>query len=213
MAKSRKSLVVLSCLALMMATAFVGTAAAPKAKTAPAGASAPVYIPDAEAILLTESFETAVPPAGWTVTGTHTGTETWHQDSFDPYDGAYYANCNWDPSLIPQDEWLVSPPFDLAAGAGSISLWTLGSVYWCRDTFDNCDLNVYLVVGAPGGGDDILVGNADGAWPDSWIWGQAIFDISGSLPVNASVGLHYSGTDGAQISADLVVLDLSLIHI
>ena len=47
MAKSRKSLVVLSCLALMMATAFVGTAAAPKAKTAPAGASAPVYIPDA----------------------------------------------------------------------------------------------------------------------------------------------------------------------
>jgi hypothetical protein len=213
MAQLKKSLVIAFCLTILLAAAHTATAADPRKATVPAGASAPVYTPDTEAILFSESFEISVPPPTWSLVNTHTGTETWYQSTFNPYDGVASANCEWDPDLIPQDEWLVSPAYDLAAGTGSISLWSLGSLYWCRDNFDNCDLNIYLVVGAPGGGDDVMVGMADPSWIASYEWAQTSFDISGSLPINASVGLNYNGTDGATIAADLVVLDGTLIPV
>lgn len=213
MAHLRKYSAVVSCLVLALAFALALSAAEPKRITAAAGTTPPTHVPEPEAILLSESFETSVPPAGWTLQGTHTGTETWYQETYDPYDGSYYASVQYDPQLIPQDEWLVSPAFNLAAAGGTVSLWSNGSVYWCRDTFDNCDLDIYLVVGAIGGGDDILLGTADAQWPESWTWVQSTYDIATHLPVNAGVGLHYTGTDGAQVNVDLVVLDGTLVPV
>jgi hypothetical protein len=86
-------------------------------------------------------------------------------------------------------------------------------VYWCRDIFDNCDLDIYLVVGSIGGGDDVYLGTADDQWPDSWVFGQSTYNISSYLPVNAGIGLRYTGTDGAEVGADLVVLDGTLIPV
>ena len=63
---------------------------------------------------------------------------------------------------------MLSPVQNLAAATTTLSLWSMGSVYWCRDTYDNCDIEAWLVVGAVGGGDDILLGEVDGTWTASW---------------------------------------------
>jgi hypothetical protein len=91
---------------------------------------------------------------------------------------------------------------------GTLSFWSMGSIYWCRDDFDNCDLNIWIIVGDIGGGDDILVGTADADWPDNWIWAQSTFDLDALLPGGpVKIGFQYVGTDGAQIGLDDILLD------
>ena len=72
----------------------------------------------------------------------------------------------YDPALVDQNEWLLTPEYALASG--TLSVWSNGSVYWCKTDFDNCDMNVWLVVGAVGGGDDVFVGKLDDSWTASW---------------------------------------------
>jgi hypothetical protein len=118
----------------------------------------------------------------------------------------YAADVKYDPALIPQDEWLLSPAFALSDA--TLSLWSFGSLYWCRDTYDNCDLNVWLVVGDVGGGDDVFVGKADDDWSSSYTWSQSAFNLTPLLPgVPVRIGLQYAGLDGAQIALDDIVLD------
>ncbi len=74
-----------------------------------------------------------------------------------PHSGDYAANVEYDDKA--QDEWLLSPSLNLTQGV--LSFWSEGSVYYCRDYYDNCDLKVWIVVGAVGGGDDIYLGKAD----------------------------------------------------
>jgi hypothetical protein len=90
----------------------------------------------------------------------------------------------------------------------TLSLWSYGSLYWCRDTYDNCDLNVWLVVGDVGGGDDVFVGRADDDWTGTWVWSQSVFDLTPLLPAApVRLGFQYSGDDGAQVLLDDIVLD------
>ncbi len=146
---------------------FVMVAAAedPRQATGPIDRAEPTYVPSTEAILIDEGFEVAVPPPLWSWQGTHAGDTTWHQ-GLSPASGTYNANCLYDPALVPQDEWIVSEAYDLASGV--LSFWSMGSLYWCRDDFDNCDLEIWLVVGGIGGGDDILLGTADVDWAVSY---------------------------------------------
>jgi len=196
-----------------LAGATAAVAAEPKAPTGPMASAPAVYAPPAEAIVLDEGFETAVPPTGWALVATHTLEETWYQEDFTPHAGTYYASVQYDPDLVPQDEWLVSPAYDLAAATTTLSMWTNGSVYWCRDTFDNCDLEIWLVVGGVGGGDDILLGTVDSDWTASFTWTQSTFDLTSYAPISASIGFRYVGTDGAQISLDAVTLDGVLVPV
>lgn len=57
----------------------------------------------------------------------------------------------YDPLLSDQKELLLIPRF--AASSGSVSLWSYGSLYWCRDTYNSCDLEVWFVTGSWGGDD------------------------------------------------------------
>jgi hypothetical protein len=179
----------------------------PDARTAPetVGLSSSLYAPEPDAILIDEGFEDGViPPSDW-IHVANNPNETWKLYTF-PYAGAYAANVVYDSALIPQDEWLLSP--EMALTEGTLSFWSFGSLYWCRDTYDNCDLNVWLVVGDIGGGDDVYVGKADDDWTGSYIWSQSVFSLTPVLPGGPiRIGLQYTGLDGAQIALDEILLD------
>ncbi|MCA9973542.1 MAG: carboxypeptidase regulatory-like domain-containing protein [Anaerolineales bacterium] len=184
--------------------------AAVDARVAPeqVGRTAPIYQADPTAVIFTEGIEGGVvPPSGWTTQVTNASYNWKLMTVGTPYAGSYAADVEYDPALSPQDEWLISPEYTLTDG--TISFWSNGSVYWCRDTFDNCDLNVWLVVGnTAGDGDDILVGTADGDWPDNFIWAQSTFDLTPHLPAApVRIGFQYVGADGAQVGLDEIVLD------
>jgi uncharacterized repeat protein (TIGR01451 family) len=123
--------------------------------------------------------------------------------NFAPHTGSYYAHVLWDYN---QDEWLLSPEMELATGA--LSFWSYGSLYWCRDVLNNCDLNVWIVVGPLGGGDDIFVGTADQDWLNNWIWSQSAYDLTPLLPGGpVRIGFQYVGSDGAEVTLDDIVLN------
>lgn len=78
--------------------------------------------------VLTESFETAVPPTGWTLENAN--ATTWAQSEtvtfsdgtiVSPQDGVFQALLNWEYSA--QDEWLITPSFNVPTGA-SVTFWS-----------------------------------------------------------------------------------------
>ena len=155
-------------------------------------------------VLLDESFETSVPPTGWELV--QTAPTTWLQGNFNPHTGTYYAHVLYDAALNQQDEWLLTPEFALAEG--TLTVWSGGSVYWCRDTYDNCDLSVWIVVGDVGGEDDIFIQKLEDDWSNNWMWDQTTIDLSSFLPGGlVRIGFQYYGLDGAEAYIDDVVLD------
>jgi len=157
---------------------------------------------------MTEGFEAGVmPPSGWTHIQTNPN-ETWEIGTYIPHSGSYYAHVLYDSALLDQDEVLLSPTF--TADSGNVSLWSFGNLYWCRDTYDNCDLEVWFVNGSwdGGGGDDVYLGLADSDWTGNWEWSHSTFDFgpyaSGSP---ARIAFRYMGNDGAEISLDDITIN------
>ena len=159
----------------------------------------------ASTTLIYEGFEGGVvPPSGWSEEVANR-SYNWDIAIFGiPHSGDFAANVEYDDKN--QDEWLLSPEMDLTQA--TLSFWSQGSIYWCRDTYDNCDLKIWIVVGDVGGGDDIYLGEADGDWPTSWTWAQSTFDLTSFLPGGpVRIGFEYIGNDGAQILLDDILLD------
>jgi hypothetical protein len=155
---------------------------------------------------ISEGFEGgSVPPAGWTRIQTNPN-ETWEIENYDPHSGRYCAHVLYDTAL--QDEVLRSPCF--TPDSGTVTLWTFGNLYWCRDTLDNCDLEVWFVNGSwdGGGGDDVRLGLVDNDWLGTWIWSYSTFDFSPYASGNpARIALRYVGKDGAEIGVDDIRID------
>jgi len=176
----------------------------PEARAAPSepGFSPPVYAQQATDLLLEEGFEGgSFPPNDWTQIVNN--PKTWTLDSSTSHSGVYSTNVLYDYS---QDEWLLSPTLYLSEGV--LSLWSMGSLYWCRDTYNNCDLNLWVVVGEVGGGDDVWVGRADDDWTSSYTWTQSVFDLTSLLPGGpVRIGFQYLGDDGAEVVLDDISLD------
>lgn len=155
-----------------------------------------------------EGFEAGVmPPGGWTVIQNNPN-ESWNI-SGGGYSGAYRADILYDDALLDQDEILLSPAF--SADSATLSFYSLGSLYWCRDTYDNCDLEVWLVRGEWDGGadDDIYVGKADDDWTATWAWSLSSFPLDALLPTPKApirIAFRYKGNDGAEISLDDIEL-------
>ena len=165
-------------------------------------AAAPTYAPKDS--LISEGFEVSVPPTGWLLESY--SPWTWEQADFLSHGGTYYACVYYDEDLNEQDEWLLTPEYNLSEG--TLSFWSYGSLTWCRDTYDNCDLNVWLVVGDVGGGDDIFLKKADADWTATWAWSQTTIDLSTYLPGGpVRIGFQYAGADGAEIGLDDVSLE------
>jgi hypothetical protein len=150
-----------------------------------------------------EGFEAGVvPPTGWTRIQTNP-RQTWKIQVVGlPYSGSHAADVEYDDQLAQQDEVLLSPEF--APSSVQLNFYSKGSLYWCRDDNDNCDLNIWLVVGNWGGGDDIYVGKADDSWTATWEWSLTSIDLTPYLPLGTPVrvAFQYYGQDGAQIALD-----------
>ncbi|MBN1661338.1 MAG: protease inhibitor I42 family protein [Anaerolineae bacterium] len=161
--------------------------------------------PPPSGLPLHESFSSGtVPPPGWTLVQTNP-RNTWEilYSSSNP-EGLYAAQCQYDETLAAQNEVLLSPSF--TASRAVLQFYSGGSIHWCRDTYDNCDLNVWLVVGTWGGGDDIFVRTADDDWSAEWAWSYSAVDLAPYLPSGTPVrvAFQYIGADGAQIFIDAI---------
>ncbi len=157
-----------------------------------------------------EGFEEGWPPTDWTVTQSNPN-QTWFQDDVLPFEGSHNATVNYDDQLVDQDELLMGPQVVLGdLGATTLVFQTMGSPYWCRDDFDNCDLEVWAILGGEArGANDILLGLADEFWTDVFVWSPASFDlVAAGVPTDVPVAFafRYLGNDGAQASVDAIKL-------
>ncbi len=168
----------------------------------------PAQVMAVEAGNLYEGFESNImPPIGWTLVQSNT-SQTWKiSTTTSSYSGTHAADVEYDASLYNQDEILLSPP--IYGDTGSVSFLSEGSIYWCRNTYDNCDLQVWLVRGNWGGSDDVLLGKGDDAWLDNWVWAQSSFDFSDALNGSARIAFRYTGNDGAQVVLDHISISYS----
>lgn len=145
-----------------------------------------------------------VAPIGWEVESTNT-TNTWKvATAGSVYTGTYSGDVEYDPDLNDQDEFLLTPPF--RGDTGSVSFWSEGSIYWCKETNDNCDLEVWFIGEKPGLDDDVLLGKADDSWTENYSWAQSTFDFSPYLNGSGRIGFRYVGNDGAQIKLDHITI-------
>jgi hypothetical protein len=153
-----------------------------------------------------ESFEDAVPPEGWSEQIQNTG-HNWKRIAGIPtVDGLSMADCEYDPALVWQDEWLLTPELAIR-GNVAISGHTLGSITYR----DNYDVELWVVIGANAGdGDDILVAQLDPLWIADFQW--AYFEYVLSAPATPfRVGFRYVGSNGAQAGLDLVAINGSMV--
>lgn len=152
-------------------------------------------------ILTSEGFEEGtMPPSGWTLIKTNPDN-TWIITNALQHTGTYSAGVNWDSAN--QDEVLLTPVLPMTSAR--LRFWSAGSLYWCRDDHDNCDLEIWIVVGSwdDGAGDDIFVGKADDDWPADFEWALTIFELTQQLPGKpVRIGFRYKGLDG-----DAIVID------
>ena len=76
-------------------------------------ADAPAYEPS-RLDLLTESFEIAVPPAGWAMLSLGNADEEWYQTNAAAHSGLYSARLDYCPANETMDEWLITPALDFS---------------------------------------------------------------------------------------------------
>ena len=81
--------------------------------------------------LLSESFETSVPPAGWEVLdlGSATG-DSWYRTYTKAHSGNYSAKVSYYPSSNTKDEWLVTPAVDLSSATKAYLIFYEDQDYW-----------------------------------------------------------------------------------
>ncbi len=158
---------------------------------------------------ITQGFEGGVmPPSGWTRQIINT-SYTWKIDSYFPHAGSYYANVFYNENFIPQDEVLFSPSF--TTSGGSVTFYSGGNLYWCRETYNNCNLEVWVVKGSwdAGSGDDVLLGLGDSAWTSTWSYALSNFNftpyVTGGQTIK--IGFRYFGDDGAEIMLDDITIN------
>lgn len=124
--------------------------------------------------------------------------------------GDFSAEIEYDEELQLQDEWLLSPTFTLDNAI--VNFWATTSVYWCRE-MDNCDLELWLVVGEPGDSDDIFIKNLEESIEVSWEWFNFVIILTPDLPAGPfRLGFRYTGSDGAAAYLDDIVLTTSGWH-
>ncbi|KPK99972.1 MAG: hypothetical protein AMJ90_09045, partial [candidate division Zixibacteria bacterium SM23_73_2] len=161
--------------------------------------------------LLSEDFEGgAVPPTGWTADTNN--TYTWGINSAVPYEGTYYASCNYDELYTgTQDEWLISPSVDLTTGSQGWHLyfyWNM-SYYWGVDPFDNYDYELWISTDGGANFTTKLWSETDVGLFTTWTWYKADINLSSYLTYSdVKFGWRYYGYDGAQTNLDFVLVDV-----
>lgn len=156
---------------------------------------------------MAQGFETWY-PAGWSRIITNAGF-TWFQASYDPQEGNFDASIEYDPALVPQNEWMISPVLDLsAANPGlELSFWFLTSYYWHVDPYDNGDMEIRVSVDGGETWSDPLWTEDDYGLFTNWTWYEIILDFDDYIgESNFKVAFVYEGVDGAQADFDAILL-------
>lgn len=164
-----------------------------------------------KASVLDEGFEGGVvPPTGWTETTTT--SYNWEiSTSF--HSGTNGAEVEYDPGLNAQDEELITPVIDLSSATSStLTFWFSMSEYWGIQQNDNYDLNVYVSIdGGTTWSSSVFTETdvIDTTTYNNWDWIQATVDMSAYLGnANCKISFEYTGTDGASLYLDDIVLDV-----
>ncbi len=159
------------------------------------------YTPSCPAVVGGDFEDGVVPPTNWSHIQSNP-TETWKILDSESYSGNYATNCEYDSNTVDQDEWLVTP---YLTNPTKVSLQSKGSIYWCRDDNDNCDLEIWLIKGdGVNDGDDIKLGKADDDWLEGYVYAKSEFEIPSSGGAQVRIGFRYVGNDGAAIAFDEV---------
>ncbi|MCP4582046.1 MAG: hypothetical protein GY839_10535 [candidate division Zixibacteria bacterium] len=158
--------------------------------------------------ILAQGFEeNLMPPTDWSTSITNAGF-TWLIDSYSPYEGTYHADCVYDPALVPQDEYFISPVLDLTTAADVVTVefyWNM-SYYWGVDPYDNYDLelNISLDGGATWEVDPLWAEDNVGVF-ENWVYYLASVSLADyATETNVVLGWRYAGADGAAISVDAI---------
>ena len=159
-----------------------------------------------------------VPADGWEMQDGVSGgssAATWVITSTAPHEGSYSAVVPYPGNDNEVGTWLLSPAFELE-GKGIVEFSSQASPFWCRDTNDNCDLEVWVIRGNEAGdSDDIKLGLADPDWPaGDFVWTDHEMEIPAGLgPIrigflikaNKVVGGDKVYLDAIKISGDYKV--------
>ena len=165
------------------------------------GAADPAFVAPAlsPTVVLSQDFDAdPFPPAGWVISQTIV-TPTWTATPHLPR--GQVAQGGRTDTTWPLESWLLSPPLDLAGA--TLTFWSAGSTYWCRDGDNRCDLRIWLV---PDAGDPIFVALVDPQWAGEFTWTRHEFDLDPLLPDGpVRVAFHYRGQESAVLLDDVQV--------
>lgn len=152
-----------------------------------------------------QGFDGAFPPSGWTLQSQQSGNETWHAGNvtdhhFNQIDPASTASaiCGW--IAANQNEWIMSPTFNLPSGTAALDFYAGYSTNW----LNNATLKLHIST------------NGGSTWTQLWQavndsnpWGWRSFSISLNAYCglsNLKLGWQYVGNDGDTVGLDGVEL-------
>ena len=158
--------------------------------------------------ILGEDFETAVPPAGWTLNSTNSGDFTWHQSFSASLSGFASAEVLYDPALSAQDEWLMTPVMDFTGATPSdlrVEFGVFLSYYWSVSPEDNYDVELWVSTDGGATFPTMLWDETDLGVFSNFVWYEVTVSLAAYAGQNNVVlAWRYVGVDGAQAAIDLV---------
>lgn len=155
--------------------------------------------------LVQEGFDESFPPNGWQILSTNTAY-TWLQanstnhnfNTIDPL-SQYSALCPWVAQN--QDEWLISPMFNLGPGNASVEFWAGYSTNWLA----SATLKLHIRQNNTKNWTQIWEAQNDG---QTWKWRQQTVDISSYANLqHLQVAWQYVGNDGDLAGIDNVRIE------
>jgi hypothetical protein len=157
-----------------------------------------------QVVIIQEGFDGNFPPDGWSQQITNSGF-TWlksnpQNNNFNQIDPNSTASavCPWVAQN--QNEWLITPAFNLGSGNASIEFYAGYSTAWLSSA------TIKLHVSTNGGSNwtEIWSAENDG---QPWSWRNRVIDITSySNRQNLKLGWQYVGNDGDMIALDGVRL-------
>ncbi len=154
--------------------------------------------------IIQENFENAFPPSGWTTEVTNVNN-TWMQgnvqdhnfNAIDPT-SVYSSICPW--IAQDQDEWLITPAFNLGNGTASLEFYAGFSTQYL--TFATLNLKI----STNGGTNWTELWSAENDGQD-WTWRNEVIDLTAySNKQNLKLAWQYVGNDGDIVALDAVKL-------
>ncbi len=120
------------------------------------------------------------------------------------------ADVEYDPDLVAQDEWLVTPVLDFTALAHPrLSFSWMMSYYWAVDPNDNYDLNCKISTDGGATWPTTLWSEAgEGVFTNFTMYTETIDLLAYAGLSNVKIAWQYVGVDGAQANLDNIVIDL-----